>query len=821
MTTATGATVELFYSDSWNDITSDVRVAGGITLTRGRADWAQQVSPGTCTLTIDNTDGKYSPRNPESSLYGLIGRNTKIRVSKPVGTEDFEDTSYALDIDIGTFTRDSTASHGGSWSAKAVTTADLTLTVPAGVTELRLWASRTVASATSATVQLRKDGAAVASQSIAAGWAEITFNVSGDTEYVIRGTAGGGTSTMWIDDITARAYRFNGEVESWPQRWDVSGKVAWVPITAYGILRRLGGVGTTAPAKSVLRRFYENDSTPPVAMWAMDSGQLSDTVPQTIGTGTGLSPTSTAHRDLLGVDSLSPWLGPGLSMTDAGSTYFGRADGLDTAPTATTLEATFSWEYNTGAMFAYWLIRQDAEDTHNSWEVQVQKTSGGVFSITVLGNDSASLLVNDTTNTTAISGLGPHTLRLGLVNSGSDVVWTIRCDDDTAISSGTATGMALKTYPYLEISSSLSTGGKIVFGPVAYYQATAGLHFDAPQGYPGETAADRLSRICTEEGIGYSDGGDDTVPLGPQGVLPVLGLLQEAADSDGGILGEDRTDLALTYVSHAGLLNPFTATLTLDYDESEVVPPLEPTEDTQHVRNDITVTRQNGASTHLVQETGTLNVQEPSDDADGVGRYATEVTLSLESDSQTLQQAAWMRHVGTWPDPRFPSITVDVTALAEASKTTLVANALSVDIGSLMVITNPPVYTGPDSVGGIVQGYVETIGSHHHVITFNVSPARLWFVNALGGSRVDTGGCVTAEALDTTETGVDVTNDDDGWSSTTPYDITIGGERMSVTGVSGTGSSQTLTVTRSVNGVTKSHATGAKVSLYLPSRLSR
>lgn len=53
-----------------------------------------------------------------------------------------------------------------------------------------------------------------------------------------------------------------------------------------------------------------------------------------------------------------------------------------------------------------------------------------------------------------------------------------------------------------------------------------------------------------------------------------------------------------------------------------------------------------------------------------------------------------------------------------------------------------------------------------------------------------------------------------------PYDIAVGGERMTVTRVAGTASPQTLTVVRSVNGVTKSHSAGESLSLWQPNYLA-
>ena len=66
--------VELYYSGAWHEITADLG-EDGVTITRRRGE------PSTCELTLRNFDGTYSARNPRSPLFGLIGRNTPLRVS--------------------------------------------------------------------------------------------------------------------------------------------------------------------------------------------------------------------------------------------------------------------------------------------------------------------------------------------------------------------------------------------------------------------------------------------------------------------------------------------------------------------------------------------------------------------------------------------------------------------------------------------------------------------------------------------------------------------------------------------------------------------
>lgn len=96
-----GALVEMFIGEAWVDISSDVYTRNPITITRGKADESSQVAPSKCTLTLNNRAGKYSPRNPLSPYYGLIGRNTPVRVAKTGAVPTF-DASASPSAGVGT-----------------------------------------------------------------------------------------------------------------------------------------------------------------------------------------------------------------------------------------------------------------------------------------------------------------------------------------------------------------------------------------------------------------------------------------------------------------------------------------------------------------------------------------------------------------------------------------------------------------------------------------------------------------------------------------------------------------------------------------------
>lgn len=104
--TGTGPKIEALINSVWTDITSRVRGGAAVSITRGRANEQARTAAQACNLTLENPDGYFSTRDPSSVNYGVIGRNTQLRVS--AGTGD-----YYLKVpwsDVGTFDNIVTAS---------------------------------------------------------------------------------------------------------------------------------------------------------------------------------------------------------------------------------------------------------------------------------------------------------------------------------------------------------------------------------------------------------------------------------------------------------------------------------------------------------------------------------------------------------------------------------------------------------------------------------------------------------------------------------------------------------------------------------------
>lgn len=111
--TLLGTKVEIFYDGDWHDIVKDTplgatepnsrvrglgAVDGDINISpRGQADESSGLQPTQATFAVNNRDGKYSPRNTLSDLYGKIGTNTPCRIAT-----DLCDTLSIVDTFSGT-----------------------------------------------------------------------------------------------------------------------------------------------------------------------------------------------------------------------------------------------------------------------------------------------------------------------------------------------------------------------------------------------------------------------------------------------------------------------------------------------------------------------------------------------------------------------------------------------------------------------------------------------------------------------------------------------------------------------------------------------
>lgn len=332
----------------------------------------------------------------------------------------------------------------------------------------------------------------------------------------------------------------------------------------------------------------------------------------------------------------------------------------------------------------------------------------------------------------------------------------------------------------------------------------------AYNGFIGERAGDRFTRLCSELGIASTFVGTSsaTWPMGRQKPDTAIATLKEIRDTEDGLIFDTAGSLGLTMRARATLYNQVPK-LTLTYP-GDIAPPLTEAIDTLNIANQVTVSQRDGGSAVATLTTGLLSTQAPPA---GIGTIKGSVDVNVAAESALPGLAGWHLAKGTIDAPRYSSVVIDLD-----QSPGLAAAAATVGEGDLIVING----RAPEPINLIVLGIAEQIRTHRRKITFTCVPADVYAMGVYSAatSRYDVDGSTTAEAMTTSETIWDISGagPDDVWSTTAvPYEWIVGGERVRVTAMgaaTGTGPYlQQCTVVRSVNGVVKEHGIGAQIHM--------
>jgi hypothetical protein len=870
--------VDIAVDNVWTDITGDVR-AGGVTVNRGRPDWRSSLVPSRCSLTLDNTGGVYSQRNPNSVYFGKIGRNTRMRVSDVVASDDFSRT---------TSNGWGTSSSGLAWTVPAApsafsTTPGVGIITPAAVSTIyETYLGDVLLRDTTVAVTIKPgvvatggsiDGAVIARRSGSGDYYYATvraftdstvdlliikrvggvltvieqqdqvFGYDADTQVRVEfildhstlkirawDVADPSTLAEVIDTDTAHTLpfsvgcrailqtgntnpsvavefsdfqcldvRFTGEVAAWPQTWDPSGNDVVAPIEASGLSRR-----RSRSLRSAMYRAITNNT------WPVDhsTGDLLSYWPMEDGGGSTQAASGIGEQpmNMRSVITFASADGPGGSqpLPDI-NTSTGRLTGAIARHTITVQDTwwamcVFKGE-GTGSIVALEVVasgelpswRLTITDTATSW---VGRDSSGVTQVT------ASVSTNLLDGEWHLVMVSAHQVNSTTVQAA---LYIDETDSDAVNDTTWTLGPAQRILTPAPVAPSSITSAQL--GHISVWKGSGGLGgnpsglqtdgaaYRAMLGHTGETAGNRFTRLCAEEGVDAVLVGDadDTLAMGAQRVAPLLDLLADVEGVDRGMVFEPRSLVGYGYRTRASLYNQ-DPTVELDYDAGEVSPPFEPAEDDQLTVNDVTVSRVGGSSAQATVTEGPLSVNDPPD---GVGVYDESLSVNAESDGQLADIAGWRAHVGTWDEARYSSITVNL----QRPGFTKGLDVVGVDVGDVVQVANAPAWLPPDQIQQIAMGCAEHMTRFERRITFNGVPAGPWTVPSWGSStdasdeasspdHYDTAGSVLAVAVDSDDTSWSVaTTSGPLWTEDTddlPFDLRISGERVTATAVANT-----------------------------------
>lgn len=651
-----------------------------------------------------------------------------------------------------------------------------------------------------------------------------------------QGSLGPGTCTMTLNNVDGRfsprnplgpyygsigrntlvrvsmggVYRFWGEISAWPARWEVGQKYAWVTVQAAGITRRLtqGPKALSGP----ITRFVGGASNV-FAYWPCEDAQGATSVASGLPTGTPMSieGTSPVH---LAADSTFPTSDP-LPVLNNGALYG--------APNTNT--AGDHWLYFllsvpvAGDTDDTTLVRVLESSGSARWEVRYFTASSGSLLLRCFDSAGGSLLTSS--SVTGLNGV-PSIIAVKFDQSGANTNYSIiayKFSDGTSSTISGSIANTMTAVSAVQINADRAAASITVGHILLTSTDQTATVLAAMRGYAGEVAATRFSRLCAEEGITGTVVGTaaDSEAMGPQTAMTLMDLLNQCEAADGGFLFEPRDSVTLAYRTRTSMYAG-TADLTLPYTAAggSSMDVLEPVDDDQGTRNAVTVARINGSSATYEVTTGTMSTSAPPA---GVGRYDVKYDLSLYTDGRCLPIAEWKAHLGTLDEPRYPSLTSDFNKLTGGTLT----NAIALDIGDSIKVTGTPKWVPPSGIQALVVGYVETITQTSWRVQAICAQGSVWAspftLNDTVLGRLDSSTTTTNGTLTTTATSVPYTGGT--WITTAthptefPFGIVISGEEMTVTSATGT----TFTVTRSVNGIVKTHAVGEEIHLAQQNRI--
>lgn len=853
-----------------------------ITYSAGRQDEGNQIDAGVLNVTVDNRTGIWSPKNVNGTYYGQLTRNTPIQLSTDTGSDTFNRTAGAnlgtsssgqLWTVGGGWTTDGTAGlcSIGANSISRATLADADAwnfdirytcwvgVVATGASLMMIGAGRylnvndsalfRVEFNTAGTVDLRVGRRSLAGFTITGqddgvfayaantkvrtrcqgdgqamrmkAWIPAnpaspdadepaTWNVvTTDTEstgtgvglfaWRVFGNTNVGTPGIYVDDFISSAEEWTGSVVQWPARWSMTGTNSWVPIQAAGPLRRMRqGRGQL---QSPLRR--QLASYDPAGFWPLEDEAGSTLFASAIS---GQQPAVPYLVTAGAVDDL-----PGAS----------RAVVFDTASSTIDARTTIT-RGNTGfaAMFLFklqalpggttLLARYRSGGRITKWEVSLTPTSIVVNAYE--GNDASPTFTDN-----SLYGVNPLewvACQLeATYTGGGGVAWafiTHQVGDVTYYAQSGSYG--LSTVPTV---SNVRIGGTdldgAAFSMIYLGQDTLPFVDDTfslvSAGYAGELAADRAARVASEAGLSLLVEPGDSEPMGAQREGTILEVLRSCEAADYGILYENGSGLG--FRPRTARYNK-ASTLTLSMVAGHIGATPEAEYDDQKLRNVWTVSRIGGSSATAVDD---ASVAED-------GEVADSASINVATDEVLPNHAGWRTFIGVQDSLRWPAITLNF-----ARNPGLLTYWRSRQYGFRFAATTGLAQVAGSEPDVIAEGFQAELHPDGWTVTLNCSGASPWDVAVLddADARLDTAGCeLTAPATLTSSAWLVTTTAGPAWNPSAPLPILVKceGELMLITGISGAGPAQNLTMTRSINGVVKTHPTGATISLAYPARLA-
>lgn len=657
--------------------------------------------------------------------------------------------------------------------------------------------------------------------------------------------------TVSYDDIEIYSPIATGEVIEWPQARDTTGRDQTVRITIGGPKRRLAIAKTIARSalyQAILVNPWGSGFFPfPDAYYPLEDGTQADTLTIAPSYGRGRLTyrpdftSGTVNRLVWGADTSLPGTkqAPALSGGSALIAF------VEPVTDSSSWLVTFQVKHNYADGWFVTMGTAEASPILIDFSIAANAT---VMNIDLFSAGIPAAISYDYGTKENVESW--HSYHFWATQTGPDILYALYIDG-VFIANATQSGATLQGMHRVHLGTRIGSTGNTYYGHLAIY-GSFGLNVNevtisnAAGGNLGEAPVYRAKKVAEGYGFNFdwigfggltgtpgSPTDDDGKPMGAQRVVNVADLLDDAEKVDGGLLYEQRSRNAFQFRTLRSMAGR-SSFLTLDMGTSKHLTDLTPVPDERGIVNRFTARRADGGEYVYSLDSGAMSTLSPDQGGIGVVDRGDSFNVSAESDLADI--ASYRVARGTIDQERYPRVVVELHRSAVYGTSGLLAKLRDLDIGDQITLSGMASNGIYDDRDELVLGIQGQLDQKRHTLTLATEPAELLRVWTLGSttatatefSRVDSDSTTIDEDLTTTETDVTIRVasgaafwiDSATYADQFPFDVVVGGERMTVTaGTAPSGQNQTWTVTRSVNGVVKAHSTGAKISLYRPNYL--
>ncbi|MFD9225355.1 carbohydrate binding domain-containing protein [Streptomyces sp. NPDC060064] len=731
-------------SITWTDITQYVDIdSAAVTINRGAQDEQSETQMGSASLTLDNSDGRFTAGLASGAYSPNVLKNVPCRIrvistAKNLLPNPSFESGVTAWISSGTPTRATSTTHvqhGAqamliTWGAVASQTMTSPLIqglnigtrytfsayvwVPTGDAPVRL----TVADVTTGAQNTVFD----AFQRLTVSWTATSTThqvrvgaigtpVAGDVVWVDAGQIEEASSATTFDSDGPQDHeRIYGGVNAWPTTW--KGLYSTASITISDTFKPLAKPSLqTMLTEEVLLDdplgYYPltepSDSTSAGDLSGTTAGPLSTVA---VGSGGELAfAASDAGPDEQGALTLTPaTISNGKFLTgDLGGDF----------ENSSTLAFVFAECWFSTATVSRVIFGLTSAD--NRYQLVFSLSAGGL--LTIESTNTGAALTSSSPVTGNLADGAQHHM---VYDEEAATVWVDGVD--YAVGVDIMSHLRLLTVGAFTNSrlwsGSISHLALYAPGPSGDITQYVGHYTTGTTGHVGETAATRASRIASYVGATVTAVGSTFSGIASQAALGSSPLqhLQEVAQTEGGVLIAARDSAGLILQSRDLRYNP-TAAISIAHPDTET-DSVAFDDDDQKLCNIVIGSRPGGATQRVINQAS----------RDTYGPYEKQLTLLKTTDAELVDAAQWTVNRFADPPPEMRQLPLEAYTLPLATYRAL----LDADVSTVFGVTGLPAQAPASTTTVTVEGYTETIKNKQHLINFRVSrtdTATVWVLN--------------------------------------------------------------------------------------------